>query len=115
MQRTDADTVRFAAQLRVQVPRNADGTLEEGAAAVLERIDAVLDVEDVRLQGIVPRLNDLAADVEVHGRMRLDPAAENADEYVRVTLEDGFGVAVVQQCSLRQVPEAPRTPVLEYG
>lgn len=115
MQRTDADTVRFAAQLRVQVPRNADGTLEEGAAMVLQRVDAVLDVEEVHLQGIVPRLNDLTADVEVHGRLRLDPTTDDTDEYVRATLADGFGVAEVRQCSLRQIPDAPRTPVLEYG
>lgn len=115
MQRADPDHVRFAAQLQVQVPRNAGGDLDDGVAAVLERIDEVVDVQDVELKGLVPRLNDLAVDAMVEGRMRLDPAVDDPQAHVRNVLADGFGVAAVEQCTLRQVPEVPRAPVLEYG
>ena len=114
MQRADADRVRFAAQLQVQVPRNADGTLEDGLRAVFERADLDIEVEDVEMAGIVPRLNDLAVEAEVRGRMVVSPEQASAED-VADRLADVFGVAEVDQCRLRQVPERPREPVLEYG
>lgn len=114
MQRIEPDHVRFAVQLQVQVPRNAGGMLEDGVAELLERIGSV-QVESVELHGLVPRLNDMAVDAEVHGRMRVPAGVDDAQAYVREKLADGFGVAEVEQCRLRQTPEDPQVPVLEYG
>lgn len=114
MQRIQPAHVRFAAQLQVQVPRNAGGTLEDGVVDLLERVETV-EVEAVELRGLVPRLNDMAVDVTVHGRMGVDADVEDAQGFVREQLADAFGVAEVEQCRLRQAPEDPQIPVLEYG
>lgn len=115
MHRPDHDHRRFAAQLQVYVPRNARGTLDDGVVQVLERIGPLLEVEDVELQGVVPRLNDLAVEAAVEGRMRVDTDVHDPEAVVEQTLEGGFGVADVTRCSLRQAPAPQGTPVLEYG
>lgn len=114
MHRADTDRVRFAAQLQVQVPRNAEGTLEDGLRTVLERADADLEVETVEMAGIVPRLNDLTVEAEVHGKLRAGPEKTTTDDVADI-LDDVFGVANVEQCRILQVPDGPREAVLEYG
>lgn len=114
MQHADTDHVRFAAQLRVQVPRNADGTLEDGLRAVLDRSDADLDVETAELAGIVPRLNDLEVEARVTGQMNVGPDRQTPEQ-IAAQLEDTFGVAAVEQFRLRKMGETGRQPVPEPG
>jgi hypothetical protein len=70
--------------LRVAVPRDAAGDLHAGVRSKLDGRDGV-DVTDVDVVDLRPRLNDLA--VEVVASVRLAPDAEVAD------LTDVVGVA----------------------
>lgn len=115
MHRPDHEPRGFVAQLQVQVPRNTSGDLEAGVVQVLERIDPLLAVEAVSLQGLVPRLNDLAVEARVEGRMKLEAGVDDPRAQVERTLEGGFGVAGLAECTLRGVPADDRTPVFEYG
>ena len=62
--------------LRVAVPRDAAGDLRAGVRSKLDGRDGV-DVTDVDVVDLRPRLNDLA--VEVDASVRLAPDAEVAD------------------------------------
>ena len=62
--------------LRVAVPRDAAGDLHAGVRSKLDGRDGV-DVLDVDVVGLRPRLNDLT--VEVDASVRLAPGAEVAD------------------------------------
>jgi hypothetical protein len=122
-------TLRFDAQLQVQVPRNTPGTLEEGVMEILERIDAVERVEDVDLQGLEPRLNDLTVHATVEGTLDLDrldldthadsvaggAEATRLDAAIAEQLEDGFGVAGAADIHLRRPAEDRGSPAMEYG
>jgi len=122
-------TVRFDAQLQVQVPRNTPGTLDDGVMEILERIDAVERVEDVDLHGLEPRLNDLTVHAAVEGTLHLDrldldlhaasvagcAEAGRLDAAIVDQLEEGFGVAVAADIHLRQAAEDLRSPAMEYG
>lgn len=77
----------------VRVARDADGTLADGAASQLARVDGVEAVETVDVAGIEPRLNDLAVDVEATVRVTV-PVDEPSEGAVRTALADGFGVDV---------------------
>lgn len=80
------------ADLTVLVPRDADDGLEAGTRNLLERVDGV-EIEDVDVTGVRPRLNDLAVEAAVD----LAVAVENGDDVetvARERLADGFGVTV---------------------
>lgn len=62
--------------LRLAVPRDAAGDLRAGVRTKLAGCDGV-DVLDVDVVGLQPRLNDLT--VEVDASLRLAPAVEPAD------------------------------------
>lgn len=115
MHHAQSPTLRFEAALRVQVPRDAGGTLDEGVAAMVRRIDAVEAVEAIELRGMVPRLNDVAVDATVDGRMRLDPGDEDPRSAVAAGLADGFGIDTVEHCTVRRIADDSGTPALEYG
>lgn len=76
----DRATERVAA--RVEVPRDAAGDLHAGVRTKLARIDGV-EVVDVDVVGLEPRLNDLTAEVEA--TLRLDDVdATGLDDTVGV-------------------------------
>lgn len=83
-------TQTVVATLAVRVPVNADGSLVDGAARVVKRIDAVEDVEDPEVTGLQPGLNDTIVDV----RVRATLVGERGEDVaiVRRALEDGVGV-----------------------
>lgn len=83
--------VGVTADLTVDVPRDAAGSLEAGVTTVLRRVDAVEAVEAVDVTGLTPRLNDLRADVTAELRLAVDRPDEAA---AREALVEGFGVAV---------------------
>lgn len=79
------------ADLTVHVPRNDQGTLEEGVEQRVRRVDGVDRLERVELTGVRPRLNDMAVGVRVEVVLAGD--AVDPPE-VEAMLEDGFGVTV---------------------
>jgi len=80
------------AELTVLVPRDAGGGLEEDTAAVLERIDGV-EVEDVDVTGVRPRLNDLAVEADVEVAVAVGNG-DDVEAVARERLTAGFGVTV---------------------
>jgi len=84
-------SVGVDADLTVHVPRNDQGTLEEGVEQRVRRVDGVDRLERVELTGVRPRLNDMAVGVRVEVVLAAD-AADPPD--VEAVLEDGFGVTV---------------------
>ncbi|WP_254768538.1 hypothetical protein [Salinilacihabitans rarus] len=83
-----------AATLAVRVPVNAAGDLVDGAARIVERIDAVERVDEPRMNGLAPGLNDTT----VRLRARVTVAVGDRGEDVAVArreLEAGVGVADV--------------------
>ncbi len=115
MHHAQAPTLRFEAELRVKVPRDAGGTLDEGVAAMVRRIDAIVAVEAVELQGMVPRLNDVAVEAWVEGRIRVAPPEQELRPAVAAALADGFGVDRVEHCTARRHAEDMGTPAFEFG
>lgn len=85
--------VGVTADLTVLVPRDANGGLEDGVEAVLERVDGVA-VGAVDVTGLTPRLNDLA--VEATAELTVDVEDDPLDpgEHAREALDGGFGVTV---------------------
>jgi len=79
------------ADLTVHVPRNANGTLEDGVEQLLHRVEVVHRIETVELTGVRPRLNDMAVGVSVEVVLAAD-AADPPD--VEAMLNDGFGITV---------------------
>jgi len=92
--------VGVTAELTVDVPRDAAGSLEAGVTAVLRRVAAVEAVEAVDVTGLTPRLNDLRADVTAELRLAVDPPDETT---ARDALAEGFGV-VVERLDAEQPP-----------
>ncbi|WP_306058969.1 hypothetical protein [Natronococcus wangiae] len=85
-------TTTVAATLTVRVPLRASGSLVDGAASVVDRIDTVDSIDDVTVQNISPGLNDTAVDC----RVRLELAGgEHDDAIARCELERGVGVLAV--------------------
>ena len=83
--------VGAAADLTVDVPRDAAGNLKAGVTTVLRRADAVETVDDVDVTDLTPRLNDLRATVTAEVTVAVERAEETA---VRAALGDAFGVTV---------------------
>jgi hypothetical protein len=77
---------RVRADVRLLVARDAPGDLVEGARALLGRVDAVDAVEDLRITGMRPGLNDLRVEATVTLRLAGTPADP------ATALTDGFGV-----------------------
>lgn len=112
MATADPQLVRVVAELTLNVTRNANGTLSEGAASLVARIDDVEDVEDVDVTGLTPRLNDLQVTATVTCTMQCtDPDAEATAEE---RLADGFGVAAIEDLRIDS-PAPTDEAVLEYG
>jgi hypothetical protein len=87
--------------LTIEVPRNDRGTLTESATATVASTDAIEEVRDLELTGVVPDLNgttveavaDLLIAVETTGdRPPTDRDAVAVS--VRRALDDRFGVCV---------------------
>ncbi len=78
------------ATLVVRVPVNAAGSLADGAARTVERIDAVERVEQAEICGLQPGLNDTVVDLCA----RVTLVGERGEDLavVRRTLEAGVGV-----------------------
>ncbi|TYL37537.1 hypothetical protein CV102_16340 [Natronococcus pandeyae] len=81
-----------AATLTVRVPLHASGSLVDGAASVVDRIDAVDSTDAVTVRSISPGLNDTTVDC----RVRITLARDDHDEALaRRDLEAGVGVLAV--------------------
>jgi hypothetical protein len=90
--------MRVRADVRLLVARDAPGDIVDGARALLGRVDAVTAVEDLRITGMRPGLNDLRVEAAVTLRLAGHPADPAA------TLIDGFGVdrvTVAESTTLR--------------
>lgn len=88
----DRSAPSLEATLAVRVPLGASGSLVDGAAAVLERVDAVDCVGNVAVTAVSPGLNDTAVDC----RVRLELADPLDEDVARAALEDGVGVLGVE-------------------
>jgi len=86
-------TVGVTADLTIRVPRDRDEDLEAGARRLLRRVDAVSEVQEIELQGVQPRLNDLAIEVRAELRFEVEPI-DDEDAAVERQLDDGFGLSV---------------------
>ncbi len=86
-------TVGVTADLTVRVPRDRDENLEDGAERLIGRVDGVREVPEIELQGVQPRLNDLAIEVRADLTLELDPDDDGATVAER-RLDDGFGLTV---------------------
>jgi len=80
------------ADLTVLVPRDAAGGLEGGTRNLLERIDGV-EVREIDVTGVRPRLNDLAVEAEVDLAVTVE-SGDDLEVVARETLAEGFGVTV---------------------
>lgn len=89
-------TVDATVDCTVRVARDADGTLADGAATQLARVDGIEAVERVDVAGIEPRLNDLAVDVEAAVRVTAPIDDREVEAAVQSTLAAGFGVDVTR-------------------
>ncbi len=97
--------VGVTADLRVQVPRNDQGTLVDGAQSVVERVDAVDAVEDLGVTAVRPDLNTVHTDVRVDLTLAADRDADTEidADHVAETLREGFGVQRVDVRDVRDV------------
>ena len=86
-------TIGVTADLTIRVPRDRDEDLEDGARRLLRRVDAVSEVQEIELQGVQPRLNDLAIEVRAELRFEVEPP-DDEDATVERELDDGFGLTV---------------------
>lgn len=112
MATADPQEVRVVAELTLNVTRNANGTLADGAASQLARIDDVEHVDSVDVTGLTPRLNDLQVTATVTCTMQCtDPDAQHSTERA---LADGFGVTDVRDLCI-ETPTPADGAVLEYG
>ncbi|MDF9745959.1 hypothetical protein [Natrinema salsiterrestre] len=83
------------ATLTVRVPLGATGSLADGAARIVNRIDAVDAIADPDVRRVSPGLNDTR--VELRIRVELEPAADgDLDAIARRELEAGVGVETVE-------------------
>ncbi|MFB6070765.1 MAG: hypothetical protein ABEJ76_07050 [Halanaeroarchaeum sp.] len=101
--------VRLEARVRVRVPRNDDGTLEDGLRTVLARVDDVEHVDDVEMLDLTPRLNDMVVEARVAVRLAA------AEEPPADRLAGGFGVDGVTVEHVSPVDAPGGSPRLEYG
>lgn len=115
MHRPDPTRRRFDAQLEVQVPRNAGGTLEEGLKAMVEGVDSVRRVERVDLEGLIPRLNDLAVEATVEGVVEITRRQAGVEADLVTALEDTFGIASVEECTVTEPVAKEQPQVMDYG
>lgn len=86
-------TVGVTADITVRVPRDRDEDLETGARRLVGRVDGVREVSEIELQGVQPRLNDTAIEVQVELTVELDESADRTAA-VEDRLDDGFGLTV---------------------
>lgn len=112
MATADPQLVRVVAELTLNVTRNANGTLADGAEDLVARIDSVERVEHVDVTGLTPRLNDLQVTATVECTLQCaDPDAQSIAED---RLADGFGVAAVDDLRI-DTPAPTDGALLEYG
>lgn len=112
MATADPQLVRVVAELTLNVTRNANGTLADGAASMVARIDGVEHVDGVDVTGLTPRLNDLQVTATVTCTLQCtEPDTEATAEAI---LADGFGVTTVEDLRIDS-PAPTDGAVLEYG
>lgn len=92
------------ATLAVRVPVNATGSLADGAARIVERIDTVERVEKPDVRGLQPGLNDTTVDLCVRVTFATDWSDDGTT--ARQNLADGFGVQTVDRIETVE-PDAP--------
>ena len=90
--------VEATVDLDLRVPRGTPGSLVDGIAAVLERIDDVRDATVLGVSDMTPSPADLYVTTTVRVAVR---AADDAAA-VRGTLADGFGVTDVRSVALAE-------------
>lgn len=112
MATADPQQVRVVAELTLNVTRNANGTLADGAEALVARIDDVERVEHVDVNGLTPRLNDLQVTATVE--CTLQCADPDATTIAEERLADGFGVDAVDDLRI-DTPAPTDGAILEYG
>lgn len=101
------------ATLAVRVPVNASGELADGAASIVERIDAVDAVADPEVQGLQPGLNDTV--VEVRARVTLAPGCDGDEPATRRALADGVGVRDVVALEAAEADPPPVRNAVKPG
>lgn len=101
------------ATLAVRVPVNATGSLADGAARIVERIDAVDRAEEPEVRGLQPGLNDTTVDL----RVRVTLVGERGEDVAvaRRELEDGFGVQTVEEVEAVEPDAPPATTPARIG
>jgi len=112
MATADPQLVRVVAELTLNVTRNANGTLADGAASLVARIDDVEHVDGVDVTGLTPRLNDLQVTATVTCTLQCTEPDVQATAEER--LADGFGVAAVDDLRT-ETPAQVDGAVVEYG
>jgi hypothetical protein len=100
-------SVTVVATLTVRVPLGASGSLADGAASVVGRIDAVERVTDTAILALAPGLNDTAADC----RVRLELADVLPETAVRRRLDEGVGILAVDRSTSSSRSRAIRPPL----
>jgi hypothetical protein len=108
----DPQLVRVDAELTLNVTRNANGTLADGAADLVARVDGVERVDDVDVTSLTPRLNDLQVTATVTCTVACADVADRGA--VEHTLADGFGVDAVEDLRI-ETPRRADGPLVEYG
>ncbi|MEF8780815.1 MAG: hypothetical protein V5A46_09085 [Haloferacaceae archaeon] len=82
----DAKTVE--ARVRVEIPRDCEGDLQDGLEAKLGRPTPVERVSDTEIHGLRPRLNDLSVDATVQLRVAVRGTALRTDIETVVGVRD---------------------------
>lgn len=88
--------VGVVADLSIRVPRSAPGDILDGTRHVLEAIDGVAHVGEVKITAVTPNLNDLFVEVTTDLTVALDEPVDDEFESVRAVLLDGFGIDAVE-------------------
>lgn len=101
------------ATLAVRVPVNASGGLADGAASIVERIDAVEAVEEPDVRGLQPGLNDTV--VEVRARVTFAPDLDRGEAAARRALGDGVGVRDVVALEAAEADPPPARNAVKPG
>lgn len=82
------------ATLSVRVPLNAAGGLADGAARIVERVDAVERVEQTEIRGLEPGLNDTT--VKLRARIEFGGDREPDPDTLGRLLKEAVGVEAVR-------------------
>lgn len=103
--------VPVTTDLAVTVSIGASGTLADGVADRLDRIDGVTAVDTVSITGLSPRMNDTVADVTAELAVDIEDARGDPVVGATEVLEDGVGVREVAAVDLRDKSSEDHAPV----